>query len=764
MQEMYAIIICASILYNADAQGTMDSIVNNAIQSAFGGGGGRTPIAAFLGGQGGMAPVPGSIGQISARRTVSRGVGSLPTPGSGSGSGAYRALARFSRSNSPAYIAMLHDRSMRASLASRMIAQDPAVGGPTGDGFQRVISDPQITSSYQRAFIPYCYQMPACNVSEPYRRTNGQCNNLINPLLGSSNTPQQRVLPAAYENWIDTPRTRSRVGNMPLPSARTVSNNVFQFIGGDMTPVSAAYSTYLTHHGQFIDHDVISTPSVELQENDCCLPVRMQQNPEACFSIEVVQTPPDPFFPPDKTCMNFVRHAGAPTMGCMNGVREQINQRTAFVDGSMIYGSEVSLELELRGGVSRELGRLAVDDQNLLLPNPKGCPALAPRAMRPCFKAGDHRQSETPTLTVQHITWLRRHNIIADALREATGITNDETLFQEAKRIVIAELQHITYNEFLPAILDNLHMNSFNLKSKLVGHAESYNPKVDPRTINAFGVAAYRMGHSLVRNTVGHDLGNGDRFTFPVSEHFERPDLMYEKGYEFMAHWMSREPKSRSDRFLVDGIRNRLFEFPPMPGTSPSETLSMDLGALNVQRGRDHGIPPYNSYREFCGLQKARFFATAPGGLVDHTPQAAAALQRTYLHPDDIDLFAGGMSEIPRPGSILGPTFQCLIALQFSFYKHGDRFWYERTSPENPVAAFTSAQLAQIKQITYSKILCSVVKNNGIIPSFQPRLMLRPNIQGNSPVPCTLLLQGSRLGFDIRPFAQQLLQLGGRRR
>lgn len=218
--------------------------------------------------------------------------------------------------------------------------------------------------------------------------------------------------------------------------------------------------------------------------------------------------------------------------------------------------------------------------------------------------------------------------MIADALRAATGITNDEILFQETKRIVIAELQHVTYNEFLPAILDDLHMNAYNLRSKQVGHAEIYNPDVDPRTINAFGVAAYRMGHSLVRNTVGL-LENSRKRVFPVQEHFEIPDIMYKGGYELMARWMSREPKSKSDRFLVDGIRNRLFEnFIATP--SPGETPSLDLGALNVQRGRDHGIPSYNAYRQFCGLPRANFFAVTHGGLVNHCPRAANALKLTY--------------------------------------------------------------------------------------------------------------------------------------
>ena len=246
---------------------------------------------------------------------------------------------------------------------------------------------------------------------------------------------------------------------------------------------------------------------------------------------------------------------------------------------------------------------------------------------------GDHRQSETPTLTVMHTTWLRRHNLIADALRQASGITHDETLFQEAKRIVVAELQHIAYNEFLPEVLDNRHMTFFNLRSRTVGHDNTYNPSVDPRTYNAFGAAVLRMGHSLVRNVVGHDNGRGGVRTHLLKDHFEIPDLMFRPpyGYEYMARWMSKAPKSRSDRTIVDGLRNRLFEGPPGPQTGPGETLAFDLGALNVQRGREHGLPPYNVFRRFCGRRPAYHFrGGVAGGLVDHTPQNAARLASVY--------------------------------------------------------------------------------------------------------------------------------------
>lgn len=46
-----------------------------------------------------------------------------------------------------------------------------------------------------------------------------------------------------------------------------------------------------------------------------------------------------------------------------------------------------------------------------------------------------------------------------------------------------------------------------------------------------------------------------------------------------------------------------------------------------------------------------------------------------YRHPNDVDLWSGGVSERPLAGSMLGPTFACIIATQFSYARRGDRFW-----------------------------------------------------------------------------------------
>uniref|UniRef100_K1PPM0 Chorion peroxidase n=1 Tax=Magallana gigas TaxID=29159 RepID=K1PPM0_MAGGI len=460
-------------------------------------------------------------------------------------------------------------------------------------------------------------------------------------------------------------------------------------------------------------------------------------------------------------------------------IREQQNQRSSFIDGTAIYGFHREKELQLRRKHGGKLNESHIIDG--LLPS-YNCPSDTRVTTRyHCFEGGDHRQSETPTLTVIHTTWLRRHNLIAEALQAATGIIDDETLFQEAKRIVVAELQHITYNEFLPSVLNNRHLTFFNLRSRRSGHDNIYNPSVDPRTFNSFGAAVLRMGHSLVRNVVGHDNGRGRVRTYPLQDHFDKPDLIFypacepgdlppcqtrypppPHGFEYMARWMSKAPKSRSDNTLVDGIRNHLFE--GRGSMFDRETMSFDLGALNIQRGREHGLPPYNAFRAFCGRRPAyHFTAGVHGGLEDHTPQNAANLARVYRSPHDIDLYAGAISETPVRGGILGPTFSCLLAYQFSLYKHGDRFWYENNDHENPRAAFTQDQLAQIKGITHAKVLCSVLKDDHGDISYQARLFKRQHQERNPRIPCREILNGNPLGFDITPFANELHLMRGSR-
>ena len=142
--------------------------------------------------------------------------------------------------------------------------------------------------------------------------------------------------------------------------------------------------------------------------------------------------------------------------------------------------------------------------------------------------------------------------------------------------------------------------------------------------------------------------------------------------------------------------------------------------ALNINRGRDHGLPPYVKFREACGARPAHRFSD----LSDTTSQDRInALKRVYNNVKDIDLFPGAMNENPTTGSVLGFTFTCLMTKQFRRLRDGDRFWYERDHE----LGFNLLQLTEIRKVSLSRVLCDNVDLTEFVPpkAFEVELTAR---------------------------------------
>jgi peroxidase len=130
-------------------------------------------------------------------------------------------------------------------------------------------------------------------------------------------------------------------------------------------------------------------------------------------------------------------------------------------------------------------------------------------------------------------------------------------------------------------------------------------------------------------------------------------------------------------------------EFHLIPFSLFSDGLKygFDIVSLNMQRGRDHGLPSYNFYRQLCGLPKMTSFNDS---LLNSAGNSLpAVLSQVYSSVNDIDLYVGGLLELAVNGGNVGPTFSCIIAENFAQLKKSDRFFYENGGQLN---SFTSGK------------------------------------------------------------------------
>ncbi|XP_046564387.1 peroxidasin-like [Haliotis rubra] len=455
---------------------------------------------------------------------------------------------------------------------------------------------------------------------------------------------------------------------------------------------------------QFLDHDFTST-AVERGADGatiiCCeddvpegIPVSSLNltDRRQCFPIPVPGG--DRRF--NRSCLNFVRSVQIANADCNLAPGEQLNQLTAFVDASQVYGSTPEEQDELRSYM-KGLLRTSFMRPELLPRNPV-LDCITFTGPNFCFLAGDERVDEHMSLASMHTIWLREHNRVARKLARINPHWGDERLFQEARRIVGAydaahHFRRLPFSRPLPQA-----SFKFGLRPS-TGPVNIYNANVDASIHNAFATAAYRFGHSMIRSFFsrpnrrfkgGEDLQLRDSFGNTSIILSTDGDAINQ-----LTRGLVVDRANSVDRHITPELTDFLFP--------DDEGDSMDLMSLNIQRGRDHGLPGYNDWRRWCGLPEAENFSTGLGGLVDHPEDAAASLRALYRTPDDIDLFSGGVSERPLNGGLLGNTFSCIVGSQFELLKIGDRFWYET---DDAVVGFTPEQLAEIRKTSLSRVVC----------------------------------------------------------
>jgi hypothetical protein len=586
------------------------------------------------------------------------------------------------------------------------------------------------------------------------QRLDGSNNNRFHPNWGRSGRAYSRVAPARYAD--------GRSALVDGPNTRYISNRVFNdtsqnlFSEGQVTQWGFVW-------GQFLDHtfglrdDAGTAANIPFDADD----------PLESFTNTLGTIP-------------FVRSAAAPGTGVTNP-REQINTVSSYIDAFAVYGgTDQRLEWLRAGPLDGSLGN---NQAELLLPDgllprkdSRGDPARAPTMAidshlladpNRAFVAGDVRANENIALTATHTLFAREHNRIVAKLPQ--WLTQEQK-FQIARRIVIAEQQYITYTEFLPAMGVRL------------APYRGYNPRVNATLSNEFATVGYRA-HSQIHGELEVEA-DADRYTaetlealeehgvevetsedgedvelvIPLNVAFFNPDLVPAIQLGPLLQGIGSESQYKNDEQIDNQLRSVLFQIPVSenpecldgPGLPECFSGVVDLGAVDIERGRDHGMPSYNDLRRAYGLSPKRSFRAItgeaseelPAGLDAENPASiefaelfdidgnpielgseeadtsavsgvrrttlAARLKAIYGSVDKVDAFVGMVAERHVSGAEFGELQLAIWRKQFQNLRDGDRFFYQNDPGLSTIR--------RLLGIDYRHSLAEVIAANTDIP------------------------------------------------
>ncbi|XP_055533803.1 myeloperoxidase [Wyeomyia smithii] len=632
--------------------------------------------------------------------------------------------------NSPTY---RHQRAVGTTVAARLAAK---IGYVENKATKAVARKFNVKKRHRRwsigngPFIKVPHQniTQKCDFNAKFRTINGTCNNKKFPFLyGVTMLPFRRQLTPDYADGVSSPRATA--DGRELASARQVSLQIHR----PSYHSDPNFTVMLAVWGQFLDHDITSTAlnqGVGGKAIECC--DRSQPLHPECYPVPL--GPGDPYYHEyNVTCMNFVRSIPAPTGHF--GPRQQLNQATAFIDGSVVYGSDEEKTKQLRSGIDGKLRMLTTPDGRELLPVSTdvrdGCNEEQMNAAgKYCFESGDPRANENLHLTSMHLIWARHHNSLATELKKVNPEWNDERLFQEARRILAAQMQHITYNEFVPVIIGEGISEKIGLLPDRESDRDTYNSTVDPSIANVFAAAAFRFAHTLLpglmkkTNDPTSSIGGVE-----LHKMLFNPYSLYGRtGLDDAIGGAMSTPLGKYDQYFTTELTEHLFEKPQ--DLLHDRPCGLDLVSLNIQRGRDHGLPSYPHWRKHCRLPPVNTWSQLAEAVDSNSLKL---MQHIYKDPENVDMYSGALSEPPIKGGIAGPLLTCLLGDQFVRLKQGDSFWYERRrGPQR----FTNDQLEQIYNTRLSGIIC---RNSDAIGHSPVYLMRKTNIESNPVLNCAEL-------------------------
>jgi hypothetical protein len=600
-------------------------------------------------------------------------------------------------------------------------------------------------------------------IPDVVRTLDGSGNNVAHPTWGQTNTQYLRVAPANYADGIKKP--------VAGPPTRYVSNRIHNDTNQNLFSENGVTQWGFVW-GQFMDH------TFGLRQE-----VGGENAPIAFTATDPLETFTNTLG--GGSTMGFTRTPAAPGTGAGSIVRQHINTVSSYIDAFSVYGgTNQRLEWLREGPVD---GNLANNGAKLMLAadgtlprrTARGNAATAPEmalmgrlvaAPGKPMVAGDQRANENVALTATHTLFAKEHNRIVNALPRALG---EEARFQIARRVVGAEQQYITYNEFLPGF--GLALSPYT----------GYKPNVNASLGNEFAVVGYRA-HSMIHGELepsapegtytaaqleafedmGIEVEHEDGLVvlvIPLNLAFGNPDLLQSVGIAPILKGVGSESEYKNDEQIDNQLRSVLFQVPKPGIPDPSVCLDgpplpdcfqgvSDLGAIDIERGRDHGMPLYNKMRQAYGLAPKTSFTAITGESTDRfpndplinqsnpindpnildfvelrdiagnviplgTPEAdanavagkrrstlAARLKAIYGSVDKIDAFVGMVAEHHVAGTEFGELQRAIWRKQFEALRDGDRFFYQN-DPALPA-------IQALFGINYRHTLAQVIEAN----------------------------------------------------
>jgi hypothetical protein len=560
---------------------------------------------------------------------------------------------------------------------------------------------------------------------------DGRGNNRAHPDWGQAGTPYARTAPAWYADGHSAP--------VAGPNSRYVSNRIFN----DSVPLTLGPGTFNVDVNIFSETQASQWGWVWGQFLDHTFGLRqgaLASQPHG-ESATIPVDSSDPFETNPVTAIPFTRSAPAPGTGVTNP-RQQINTESSYIDAASVYGTtqdrlEWLREGPVDGDMSNNGARLLLPDRYLPVRGSRGDPSTSPDTelsgalaadSSTAVVTGDPRGNSNAPLTALHTLFAREHNRIVGLLPSSLS---EETKFQIARRVVIAEMQYITYREFLPAM--GIHLPEYR----------GYDPSVNATLSTEFATAAYRV-HSMIHGEL-RVVANADRYTpadldairaqrieirpqpdgktlmflIKLTTEQSNPALVRQLQLGPLLQGISLLPQYKNDELIDLQLRSVLC--PPGVG---QPACVIDLGAIDLERGRDHGLASYNNLRRAYGLPPRTSFTGITGESTESFPSdplltpgneindvhsldytsitnlfgsdlapinapndptavsftrrtaLAARLKASYGSVDRVDALVGMMSEPHLPGSQFGELQQAIWTRQFQQLRDGDRFYY----------------------------------------------------------------------------------------